>query len=49
MSGLLVNMDAASIETLSSEFTEDNKEGKNNPGNFEEKKNGFYFPLLPTC
>lgn len=41
-------MDAASIETLSSEFTEDNKGEKNNTGNFEEK-NGFYFLLLSTC
>lgn len=49
MFGLLVNMDAASIETLSWEFTEDNKEEKNNTGNFEEKKNGVYFLLLSTC
>lgn len=28
MPGLLVNMDAASIATLSSEFTEDSKEEK---------------------
>lgn len=48
MPGLLVTMDAASIATLSSEFTEDSKEERNNPGNFEEK-NGFYFLLLSTC